>query len=151
MKRSVLQIFFFLFIGSSLRAQTKVANYSLGKPGTDKYEHFDFWIKNGKRAEVNYSYGKKNKEVKLKYLGDTVLNTDPCFKVQFSNKYILYIIPSGSELKVTDNKGKYNKVFLWEYEGPVNGIGTFCDVCAEDEIEAIKIIKKYWLIKNERH
>jgi hypothetical protein len=134
-----------LFLGSSLQAQTKVANYSLGKPGTDKYEHFEFWIKNRKRADINYSYGKKNKEVRLKYLGDTILNNDSCFKVQFSNKYILYIIPSWSDLKVTDNEGKYNKVFRWEYEGPVNGIGTFCDVCAEDETEAIRMIKKYWL------
>jgi hypothetical protein len=68
------------------------------------------------------------------------MNGDSCFKIQFTNKYVLYIIPTGLRLKVTDVTGKYNKTFSWEYEGPVNGIGTYCDPCADDDNDAMKII-----------
>jgi hypothetical protein len=123
----------------------KVANYSFGKPGTDKYEHFDFWTKDGKPTEINYAYGKKRKEVKLQNLGKDRLNGSDCFKVKFTNNYVLYIIPHGQQLQVTDPSGKYNKTFSWEYEGPVNGIGTFCDVCAIDDEDAMNLIHSTYL------
>jgi hypothetical protein len=126
-------------------AQLKVANYSFGKFGTDKYEHFEFWIKDGKRIDVEYRYGKDNKNLKLKYLGKYRVISDSCFKLQFSNNYILYVIPKGLTLKVIDAAAKYNNIFAWEYEGPVNGIGTYCDVCAEGEEEAMKLIQSGYM------
>jgi hypothetical protein len=108
-----------------LLAQTKVANYTCGKPGTDKFEQFDFWTKDGKRTKVNYAFGRNSKEVKLQYLGKDTLNGAACFKVKFSNNYMLYIIPKGRKLQVTDSSGKYNKTFSWQYEGPVDGVGMF--------------------------
>ena len=51
-KLSILTVVVLLF-GTSLMAQMKVAGYSFGKPGTDKYEHLEFWTNDGKRAEVN--------------------------------------------------------------------------------------------------
>ncbi|HYV55816.1 MAG TPA: hypothetical protein VE933_14610, partial [Chitinophagaceae bacterium] len=119
--------------------------YSFGKPGTDNYENFDFWTKNGKRTEIVYRYGKDRKEVKLKYLGKDLLNGDSCFKVRFSNNYTLYIMPAGLQLKVVDANGKYNKTFAWEYEGPINGIGTHCDVCAADDQDAMRLIKTSYM------
>lgn len=145
MKKARFLTFSTLLITSTLTAQTKVANYSFGKPGSDKFEHFDFWTKDGKPTEINYAYGKGRKEVKLRHLGKDRLNGFACFKVKFANDYVLYLTPRGRQLQVTDASGKYNKTFSWEYEGPVNGIGTFCDVCAEDDEDAINLIQSTFL------
>jgi hypothetical protein len=123
----------------------KVAGYSYGEPGTEDYEEFSFWVKANKRSEIYYAYGKDRKEVKLKYLGKDILNGEDCFKLQFSNKYVLYIISKDEGLKISDLTGKYLKYFSWKYEGPVNGIGTFCEPCAEDEYAAMRLIKLYYM------
>jgi len=119
--------------------------YSAGKTGTDQYEHLEFRTKDGKRNGASYAYGKNRNEVKLKYLGKSQTNGDTCFKVQFTTNYILYIVPKELKLKVTDKSGNYNKTFSWEYEGPVNGIGTYCDVCVEDDKDAMKLIRSSYL------
>jgi hypothetical protein len=145
MKKVTFLTFSTLFTATALTAQIKLANYSFGKPWTDKYEHFDFWTKDGKPTEINYAYGKDQKEVKLQYLGKDSLKGSVCFKVKFTNSYMLYVIPRGQQLVVTDRSGKYKKIFSWEYEGPVNGIGMFCDVCAENDEEAMELIRATYL------
>lgn len=126
-------------------AQTKVANYSYGKSGTDTYEHLSFWVKDGKRAAIYYAYGKDRKEAKLNYWGKIPAGSNSGFTIQFSNSHTLTIIPVGIALKVIDAVDKAPKKFAWEYEGPVNGIGTFCEQCAEDEKEAMQLIKAHYL------
>jgi len=123
----------------------KVANYSYGDPGKEDFEEFSFWVKENKVAEIEYTYGADWKTVTLKYIGIDVLNGEDCFKVKFSNDYILYVIPKETRLKISDFKGNYLKYFYWYYEGPVNGIGTFCEPCAENENEAMTIIKSYYM------
>lgn len=133
------------FLTLQAQAQTKVANYYYNKAGTDQYEHFSFWIRNGQRADIAYAYGKDRKEVRLAYLGKDVVNRMPAFNVQFPNGTLLYLIPNGSNLNVTADKNRLPKLFTWEYEGPVNGIGTFCSVCAQDGQEAIQLLRRYYL------
>jgi len=123
----------------------KVANYAVGEPGKQNYEEFSFWVKDNKKAEIYYYYGKDRKEMKPKFIARTVLNGDSCFKVQLSKNYVLFIIPQGNQLKVSDQNGIYKKVFTWKYEGPENGIGTFCTPCAEDENAAMQLIKLYYM------
>jgi len=55
------------------------------------------------------------------------------------------MIPLAAQLQVTDERGTYNKLFSWEYEGPVNGMGTFCEPCAGDPEEAMQLIRIYCL------
>jgi hypothetical protein len=136
-----LSIFFIL----SGKAQVKVAQYCFGKYGKENYEHVSFQTKDGKRTHIEYSYGSKPKEIKLRFLGKATVNGKSCMKVQFPNKYILFIIPNGSDLQLKDESGKYIKTFSWEYEGPINGIGTYCNVCAEDKEAAMEIVKKSYL------
>ena len=125
--------------------QSKVAQYSFSKYGSDKFEHFEFWAKDGKRAGVYYTYGKGHANLPIEYLGLDKINGGECFKVKFSNGYCLYIIPRENQLNIIDSVGKYNKTFSWEYEGPVNGIGTHCDICAEDDTDAMKLLLSYYL------
>ena len=125
--------------------QQRVANYAFGRIGTKNYEHLSFWTQNNERYEITYSYGEEYKEIKLSYKGVDTFKGEACFKIEFSNGTQLYVIPKGTSLRVVDEEGKYNKVFRWEYEGPRNGIGTFCNVCAEDEREAMRLIRQFFL------
>jgi hypothetical protein len=144
MKGLLIMLSAALLCGRTATAQTKVANYSIGKYGTDKYEHFSFWVKNGQRAEITYSYGNRNTEFKVAYAGVTKQNGAAGFKAQFSNGHTVTIVPNGSKLTVME-KGKTPKVFAWEYEGPIDGIGTFCEPCAQDEKAAMQVMRTYYL------
>jgi len=123
----------------------RVANYSYGEPGTKDYEEFSFWVRANKRDEIIYIYGANWHNNRVQYLGKDILNGERCFKLKFANDYILYVIPKGLDLKVSDLNGKYVKYFSWKYEGPVAGGGTFCEPCAENEKDAMKLIKLYYL------
>ena len=122
--KTILIIITTLFFTTS-KAQMKVANYSFGKYGTDAYKHLSLWTEKGKNSYIEYTYGKESTEVKLLILGQRIRNGNKSIQVQFSNKYVLYILPDGLDLNVSDDNGKYFKKFKWEYEGPINGIGTF--------------------------
>lgn len=140
-------IFCFGFQAASAQEMSgqKVANYSVGKIGGNTYEHFSFWTNEGKRTDIYYNYGKNNKEIKLEYLGAKTIQGRKGFEVKFPNGLILFAIPTGNNVRVINPRGKYNKVFEWEYEGPVNGVGTACTACAEDETAAMIILKDAYL------
>lgn len=134
-----------IFVMYSLKAQTKVANYYIGKFGSNSYKRLSFWVKNGRISDVTYTFGQSDKESKLKYLGSRPMQDNPGFSVKFQNGYELNILPKGNKILVSDLTGKYQKTFSWEYEGPVNGRGTFCEPCAEDEKEAMVILTKNYI------
>jgi hypothetical protein len=139
-------LIFFLLIGQVALAQPgKVANYSTGQPGTDGYEEFSFWVRNNAVSTVTYVYGRDRKEANVNYLGKSSLNGKPAFKLGLPNGVVLYAVPLDITLMVTDRPGKYVKRFSWQYEGPVDGIGTFCQPCAQDERSAMRLIKGYYL------
>jgi len=125
--------------------EERSAIYTTGTYGAKSYESFSFSIEGEETPKISYAYGKNFKEVKLTLLGADTLNGARCFKVQLPNGLVLYLIPTGLKLKVVDGKGKYSKIFEWEYEGPVNGIGTFCNTCFGSEEEAMAFIKKYFI------
>lgn len=125
--------------------QEKVANFSTGKYGTKSYEHLSFSANENGRGNIIYSYN-KSKDIELTYLGADTTIKDKSFKIQFPNNLVLKVTPSGDALKVTNEEGTYLKYFRWEYEGPINGIGTSCNICTEDGKEAVALVKRYFLI-----
>ena len=130
---------------SHLAFAQKVANFSYGKPGTNEYEQLSFWVEGNKPTEIIYTYGKDRKESKVQYVGKGTLNGARGFRIGFPNGLILYVIPQTINLFVSDLSGKYSKRYAWQYEGPVNGIGTFCQPCARDEKEGIQLVKQAYL------
>ncbi|MDR3716582.1 MAG: hypothetical protein P4L51_27570 [Puia sp.] len=131
--------------------EVTVVSYSSGKVNTPGYENFSFWTKDGKRAYIQYSYGKDSKDVLAKYLGADTLSGQHAFKIQVPGKPLLYVIPEGYKLKVTDKSGKYLRHFTWEREEPgasSNPADTStppCEICVKDETEAIQLIQKKFL------
>jgi len=126
-------------------AQNQVANYGFGQPGTASYEHFSFWIKDGRRTDLQYAYGKDRKDFQLRYAGPTRLHGQPGFKVRFLNGHALYLTLSGNVLKVATSPTAVPRTFAWEYEGPVNGVGTTCSVCVADAAAASRLLRKHYL------
>ncbi len=150
MKRSVITILTGLTLTilstAPALALNQVANYSTGTPGAENYEHFSFWIKDNQVREIEYAYGKAGrlKPLTLKYLGHATLNGVRGFQVRFPNALVLTVLPQGQQLKVVDNKGKYAKTFNWEYEGPIDGKGTFCQPCTQDETTSMQLLSNYY-------
>jgi hypothetical protein len=133
-----------LLAAVSVKAQ-KVANYSAGKYGSAAYEHFSFWVEKGKPSEITYNAGKYGEDKPVKYLGKSTYEGKRSFKIQLPDKRVLQVIPAGYDVKIVGTAKNYNKLFTWAYEGPVNGMGTFCEACAEDEKEAMKLLNSTYL------
>lgn len=127
------------------QAQTKVASYSAGKPGTEQYEELSFWVKDGKRADIYYVRGKDRNEFRGNYLPQTGKTNGASFAVRLADDRLFTIIPSGTQLKVADAGTDAPKTFAWKYEGPVNGVGTFCRECAANPKEAMELLRAYYL------
>jgi hypothetical protein len=144
MKKLILLAAFLLLISKISLAQ-KVANYSIGKYGTDEYEKFSFWVNDDKRAEIFYVYGKDEKQLMLTYVGPVMVKGTEGFKVRFPNNHTYTIVPDALNLKITDSGSRYNKTFTWAYEGPVDGVGTHCAECAESDVDAFKLLETYYV------
>ncbi|RZK18878.1 MAG: hypothetical protein EOO56_15285 [Hymenobacter sp.] len=127
------------------QAQNQVANYGRGKPGTAAYEHFSFWTNNQQRTDIQYAYGKDRQDFRPRYAGPVRLHGQPGFKVQFANRRTLYLLPSGTKLLVATSATAAPKTFAWEYEGPVNGVGTVCSVCTPDAAAAMQLLRRHYL------
>lgn len=131
-----------IFTGIGLK---QVANYSVSDYGNPQYEAFSFWINEKNEPFIQYFYGENEKEVKVKYLGKAIIGNVACFKMVLNNNLILYASQEKNKLRVKNTNGTYNKLFNWKYEGPMNGIGTFCQPCTEDEKKSKDFITKYYM------
>ena len=127
----------------SVYTDGKVANFAL--PGHDYssagFESLSFWSgPNGK--VINYEYGLKHDRVRLRDIGPG--SDGQGFAVRFPNGLVLDIVPKGDALQVSDRKGNYSKTFQWQYDGPIDGRGTFCTPCVE-EADAIDFVRKHFM------
>jgi hypothetical protein len=146
-KMFYLSSIFLISLFTSFSQNIKEAAFSTGKINTDQYEEFSFLVKDNKASQIIYRYGKLNiqKDMEITYLGNEFFKNRKCFKIKFPNNYELYLSPDGVKLEVFDKSMNYNKTFLWKYEGPIEGRGTFCDICAQNENEAIDLINNYFI------
>ena len=134
-----------LLAASPAQAQNTVANYVYGQPGTASYEHFSFWTKDGQRYQMQYSYGPDRIDATLRYAGLAKVDGQAGFKVQFADGHTRYITPAGTTLRVATSPTAAPKEFAWEYEGPVNGVGTACSVCTPSAPAAMRLVRTHYL------
>ena len=135
MKRFLILIF--IILANITNAQT-VANFSTGTPGNNDFEEFSFWANH----EITYTYGSKWKQLNIIFTGITSKNS---FTVQFPNRHSYKVIVEASSISVIGLTTEYRKVMGWHYEGPINGIGTYCSVCTQSAEDAVKLLKKKYL------
>lgn len=135
----------FFVICAPAQSGISSANFSTGGTAGKTYEEFSFEGDENGRTKIEYSYrtGKYPKQIELTYLGTETISGKKYFKVQFPNELVMRISISGDALKVESEDGVYGKYFRWQYIGPVNGIGTWCESCLEEK-EAIAFLKKFY-------
>lgn len=142
-------VFVFGMIFQTARAQEvpddKVANYAAGKMGQSNYEHFSFWTNDGTRSKITYAYGKNGKDYELEFLEAKTIQGREGFEIKFPNNLILFVIPTGNNLRVINPRGSYNKIFKWKNVISADGSDEPCSACVENETEAMILIKKRFL------
>ena len=124
-------------------SEQRVANFGHGEAGAADYEHLSFWVRDGRRAEMFYSYGSnwRAQNIRLTHLGAASCDGEPCFKVRFKNGAVFRIVPSDDSLRMIGERG-YDKQFRWSGGGEG---GAVCDICAENGGEAVKLLRGYFL------
>lgn len=120
----------------------RVANYETGTAGRADHESLSFALMADGSRQVRYAYGADWKELGLRYLGPRPGDA-PGFAVAFPNRLELEIRVHGDELRVRSADGRYDKTFRWRYEGPVDGRGTFCAPCVEEQDAAAFVTERF--------
>ena len=59
MKPLALASLLLLYPLASHPSEQRVTNFGHGEAGAADYEHLSFWVRDGRRAEVFYAYGRK--------------------------------------------------------------------------------------------
>lgn len=122
--------------------QAQVANYvarGAQTPGPD-YEQLAFWADAQGQRRVRYAWGEAPRSVEL-----AVLPGRPGgFALRFPNGLVLEAVPQGESLRLRDGSGRYDKLFEWQYQGPVAGRGTFCAACVE-QAEAATFVRRHFI------
>jgi hypothetical protein len=143
----------FLLLGFQLTGKAQkypdlvVANFSTGSYGSRDYESLSFWVYQNKNRKIDYSYRDKKGEIlslELSYLGKFKQGSKSGFRVLFPNNLVLRVFLAGDVLEVKAEKGNYFKYFRWQYEGPVDGRGTFCEPCTQDASDAIRLLQDFY-------
>lgn len=123
---------------------TKVANYAI--PDTDHsspaFEQFSFSVGRDGNTRIDYGYGVPNKQLVVRQVKSAAGMKG--FAVRFPNGHVFDIVPASDTLVVSDRDSDYRKTFTWRYEGPVDGVGTFCTSCVEEN-EAMGFVRSNFI------
>lgn len=123
----------------------QVANYYAGTPGTSSYQHFSFWSHEGRRYNLQYSRDSTRTDITARYVGPAQVAGAPGFRVSLANGQLRYVVPADSVLLVRATPTGPATTFRWEYQGPVNGVGTACSVCAPNAGAAMRLVRRYFV------
>ena len=129
-------------------AQTMVANFAVGTPGTPGYEQLSFYVQDAKRSTIVHVRGGAkgdDHETELKYLVGATKAGPKQFSIEFPDKRVRRVRVDAAQLRVTEPGRAYARVFRWKYAGPVNGVGTWCSSCTQSPRAATALVRKYFL------
>lgn len=139
-------IVFFSFCTIALNAQQKThAFFMIGNYAYPEWEKLEFDL-NDNGGEITYSYAKKPDGIKLKILGIKYIGKYKVLMVQipgFPKTYYINPDPKNERIQFESSDKKFNKWLPLGYEGPVNGIGTYCELCANEPEDAFEIVKSF--------
>ena len=117
----------------------------LGNYSYPKWEKIEFDTDNGNI--IRYSFEKKPNGIILDLLGTKYVANRKVLMVKIPGlSKIYYIIQDKKNKRILmkSSDGTYNKGFPLGYEGPVNGIGTYCGSCANEPKEAFEIVDSFF-------
>ena len=141
--------FLFLFISATnlCLAQNKTyAFFMIGNYNYPEWEKLEFQFTDEGR-NITYSYRKNEKGYKLSILGTKYIGNKKCLIVQipkFNQRYLIFRDRKNSRILMTSEDNTYKKYFPLGYEGPIDGRGTYCDICANEPDEAFEIVDSFF-------
>jgi hypothetical protein len=136
------------FQGFSQNEVKTHAFFMVGDYNNPEWEKLVFEV-NSKTSEhtISYSYKKNEKGYKLEILSVKDVDKKPALVVRipkFNKIYYILKDKKNEKLIMTSEDKTYKKSFLLGYEGPVNGVGTYCSSCANEPEDAFKIVSMFF-------
>jgi hypothetical protein len=132
--------------GFSQKEVKTTAFFMVGDYSNPEWEKLVFKVV-GSDFSINYSYKKNEKGhlLEIMSLMDIEKQTALVVKIPKFNK-IYYILRDKKNAKITmmSQDKSYRKTFSLGYEGPINGVGTYCASCANEPAEAFKIVNFFF-------
>ncbi|MPR35634.1 hypothetical protein [Salmonirosea aquatica] len=127
-------------------AQTKTrAFFMVGDYSQPEWEKLAFEV-DGTKCSIMYAYRKHETGYPLKILGVGKVGNAKALRVSipgFNKTYLIYKdVPKKGLVMVSEDQS-YRKFFALGYEGPVNGVGTFCASCANEPAEAFALVDSF--------
>lgn len=136
-----------LLIGRPTLAQDKThAFFMVGDYASPNWEKL--MLDNTESGQrLMYAYKQHETGIRLEPIGKKRVNGQTVVLVRMAGVGQPYLIRRdrvGHKLIMTSQDGGYRKTFTLGYEGPVNGVGTYCGSCANEPAEALKLVDAYF-------
>ncbi len=137
-----------LFVSShSMLAQEKTsAFFMVGNHASPDWEKLAF-SKTKAGTVLTYAYKQREDGVRLQPVGSRSEAGQQVLLVRIpgiSQPYTIRRDRAGERLIMTSQDGRYRKLFKLGYEGPVNGVGTYCATCANEPADAFRLVDAYF-------
>ena len=146
-KRAFLTLLFLLIVGRGYSQDKTHAFFMIGDYDSPQWEKIEFDL-TGQGKEITYSYRTNERGHKLQLLGMKYAGTRKELTVKITGTTKIYVLlsdPKNRRITMLSKDGTYKKTFALGYEGPVNGVGTYCDHCANEPEDAFKLVDVFFL------
>lgn len=123
------------------------AFFMIGDYASPRWEKIEFDLTR-QGGEITYSYRKNERGHKLQTLGLRSSGNQKglMVKIPETNKtYVIIRDKKNQRIIMMSDDGTYRKTFPLGYEGPVNGVGTYCASCANEPEDAFKLVDSFFL------
>ncbi|QJD81289.1 hypothetical protein HH216_08435 [Spirosoma rhododendri] len=143
---SLLTVCLTLLSRPTLAQEKTSAFFMVGDCASPDWEKLSF-EKTKAGSVLTYAYKQHEDGVRLQPVGVKSVNGQRVLLVRMpgvSQPYMIRRDRAGERLVMTSQDGRYRKLFKLGYEGPVNGVGTFCETCANEPADAFRLVDAYF-------
>ncbi|MBX7226210.1 MAG: hypothetical protein K1X55_09265 [Chitinophagales bacterium] len=143
-RRLALILFLFIHLQKSF-SQEKTHSFFEYRP--EKANRWEILSFDSEQHIITYSYAKHPEGYVLRIIGSKNVNGKAALIVaipKIEKEYFLYLNNTYEQLTFECADGSYKKTFTLGYEGPVNGIGTYCEQCANEPTEAYELFLTFF-------
>ncbi len=137
-----------VFVGThpALAQEKTSAFFIVGDYASPDWEKLSF-SKTKAGLVLTYAYRQREDGVRLQPVGSKSEAGQRVLQVSMPGIRQLYTIRrdrAGERLIMTSQDGRYRKLFKLGYEGPVNGVGSYCTTCANEPADAFRLVDAYF-------
>lgn len=137
-----------LFVSThpTLAQEKTSAFFMVGDYASPDWEKLSF-SKTKAGLVLTYAYKQREDGVRLQPVGSKSEAGQRMLLIRIpgiSQPYTIRRDRAGEQLIMASQDGRYRKLFKLGYEGPVNGVGTYCATCANEPANAFRLVDAYF-------